>query len=85
MAFIFCNTVVLFMRKELLMKLLAWEKSYKETDDIYTMVGLMQELINTGEIRELPERYMGYANSMVELGLCTRPTLRIVKDEKTDN
>lgn len=67
------------MKRELLLKLLAWEKRYKETDDMGTMVDLMQDLINTGEIHELPERYMEYASQLISLGLCERPKLRIVK------
>lgn len=67
------------MKRELLLKLLAWEKRYKETDDLDTMVELMQDLIDTGDIHDMPERYMDFASKLIDFGLCHRPTLRIVK------
>lgn len=61
------------------MKLIAWERAYRETDDPDTVITLIQDLIDTGDIEHVNEHCRDIANKLIEAGICTRPTLKVVK------
>ena len=66
------------MKKEILLKILAWERRYK-SGDVYSIVELFQNLIDTGDIQDMDDKYQATASKLIECGLCHRPQLRIVK------
>lgn len=66
------------VKKELLLKLLAWERAYKDGDEA-SVIELMQDLIDTGDIHLLKPTIRDRANLLIEYGLCSRPTLKVVK------
>lgn len=67
------------MKKEVIQKLLAWDRSYRQRPDILSIVPLFQDLIDTGDLQDMDPFYHELANTLLELGLCHRPELRIVK------
>lgn len=68
------------MKKETLLKIVAWERAYKKRNkDPYTIIQLFQELIDTGEILEMGGRYKEIADTLCEYGACEWPKLKVIK------
>lgn len=67
------------MNRETLLKIIAWERAYKKYPDPMSIIELFQELIDTGEILGMGERYKEVADTLIYTGYCTRPQLKVVK------
>lgn len=67
------------MKPETLLKLVAWERSYLRDHDNTSMIKVFQELIDSGDIKDMEPFYQRTAHTLIEYGLCYVPQLRIVK------
>lgn len=67
------------MKKEILLKILAWERSYKHHGDHGSIIELFQDLIDSGDIQHMGDKYMDIASQLIAYGVCYRPELKVVK------
>lgn len=67
------------MRVEQLLKLMAWERQFKETQDVETVAELFQDLIDSGDLQYMGAFYRESAEMLIKEGICFRPELRLIK------
>lgn len=67
------------MKKETLLKLIAWERNYLRDYDVTSTARLFQGLIDSGELQSMDDWYKQTGEQLISLGICHRPTLKVVK------
>lgn len=67
------------MKKESLLKLIAWERNYLRDYDVTSTARLFQDLIDSGELPAMGFWYIDTADQLIQMGICHRPKLKVVK------
>jgi len=67
------------MKKETLLKLIAWERNYLRDYDVTSTARLFQDLIDSGEVQDMGDWYKDTAGQLISMGICHRPILKVIK------